>query len=152
MSLLLAGALALSLAACGGNAANSGNDVSENDTEAVTPTKESLLEEAGDPVSIWDLQNELYENEARVRQNYLDKPIIVYGEILEIESDHLIIGNEVMLDVYLPTDELTQVNSGNTVYVVGIISDIQDIEIDWGGVPYSTPHYIMNTGFLTEQP
>lgn len=156
LPLILAAALMLSLTACGGDNGgtntNSGDNISESNTGESVPTKESLLEEAGEPVSIWDLQNELYENEARARQNYLDKSIIVYGEILEIESDHLIIGNEVMLDAYLSTDELTQVNSGDTVYVVGIISDIQDIEIDWGGVPYSTPHYIMDIGFLTEQP
>ena len=98
IAFLLAAALSLSLAACGGSANNVIDE--ENAIEAT-------------PVEVYE---DVQENEARALQNTYK----VTGEIDTIESDCCQLDN---LSVYLPTDTLANLNVGDTITFIGVISD-----------------------------
>ena len=98
LALILAAVLVLSLVACGGGENNVIDE--ENAIEAT-------------PVEVYE---DVQENEARALQNTYK----VTGEIDTIESDCCQLDN---LTVYLPTDTLVNLNVGDTITFIGVISD-----------------------------
>ena len=50
----------------------------------------------------------------------------------------------------LAVQSLVKIETGKNISVIGIISDIQDIEMDWGGQKYTSPHYIMDIAYLVD--
>ena len=114
ISLLLAGVLALSLAACGNSETN-------------TMTKEELLEVAEEK-SFSDLET---ANEAKL-DTYIDDIYKISGYISSIESDYLVLQEETPADgsieaatfcihVYLDTEVLAELESWENITVVGEI-------------------------------
>ena len=114
ISLLLAGVLALSLAACGNSETN-------------TMTKEKLLEVAEEK-SFSDLET---ANEAKL-DTYIDDIYKISGYISSIESDYLVLQEETPADgsieaatfcihVYLDTEVLAELESWENITVVGEI-------------------------------
>ena len=115
ISLLLAGVLALSLAACGNSETN-------------TMTKEELLEVAEEK-SFSDLET---ANEAKL-DTYIDDIYKISGYISSIESDYLVLQEETPADgsieaatfcihVYLDTEVLAELESWENITVIGEIA------------------------------
>ena len=98
LALILAAVLVLSLVACGGGENNVIDE--ENAIEAT-------------PVEVYE---DVQENEARALQNTYK----VTGEIDTIESDCCQLDN---LTVYLPTDTLVNLNVGDRITFIRVITD-----------------------------
>ena len=150
ISLLLALVMCLSLCACGGD--NDTPEATETPTEATEEqlSKEDLIANAI-TTDITTLQTAVYQNEVKAKQDYCGKPIIVSGKAIRVEDDHVeICDSQVSLDAYLSIDELVKISTQTNITVVGIISDIQDVESNWGGINYTFPHYIMEVAYLIE--
>lgn len=174
-ALMLAAGLALSLVACGGgdgtgdtntpsDTPSGGNgDVTNTDTPSgggedsttePTMTKEEIIEQAT-KVSIIDIHNAMMDNKLRAKEQYCNTPILVDGKILEIEDDHIVLVNggsmlETLIDVYLPTDDLIKLSTNQRVLIAGINSDFEERSDSWGGSPWNTTHYIMDTAYIAD--
>ena len=107
-SFLLAGVLALSLAACGSQSGEDGLDVSD----------ENLVE------ATWqEVFDDVAENEAKARNNTYK----VTGEIRSITNDYCVIGD---LHVYLPSDVLASIDTSHTpeITVIGKVTNVYEEE------------------------
>ena len=137
ITLLLVVLLCFSLCACG---------------KGKTLTKEELISTATITTDIMTLQSAVYNNKLKATEDYCNKPIIVSGEVLMVEDNYVVIcDSQVCLDAYLPTEDLVKISSNDTITVVGIINDIQDLEMNFGaGMPFNSPHYIMDVGYLVD--
>ena len=161
-AIILSAVMGLLICACGGGAktAETTTTAAEETTTAEEmktteeasdiPSKEELMK---DPVktTILDLQNALYDNKVKAKQTYCNVPVLVTGKALMVEDDHVVIlDSQVGLDAFLSIDDLVKIETGKNISVIGIISDIQDIEMDWGGQKYTSPHYIMDIAYLVD--
>lgn len=126
ISLLLALVMCLSLCACG-----SGNDTPET-TEAPTETtapeetvmsKEEMLSIATNHYS-YPLSAEISENIAKANATYLNQTVSIMGvSISEINLDHVVVKQGyTQYNIYLPSEELAELNKGDYVRVVGTIT------------------------------
>lgn len=148
LALLLALVMLLSLVACATKQAPQTTETPT--TEEQVMTKDELIEKAIS-VTILDLQNAVYDNKAKARMTYCDIPVAVTGRVLRIEDNYaLICDSQVMLEAYLPLTDLARIATSDRITVVGIITDIQDVEIQHGGMPFTSPHYIMETAYLVD--
>ena len=132
--------LLLSLAACG-----SGNS---------SMSKEELLENAAE-VSLSTLASDTYDNAVKAKETYCGSPIQISGWVQNIEEDHIAIWNggtsyDVMIDAYLPAEDITALTTGQKVTVVGINSDTEEKTDSWGGMSFPATHYIMDTACLVQ--
>lgn len=161
ITILLALVMVLSLAACGGGSqptstpapaatAEPTPEPTPEPTEEPKATKEDLLAEA-EKADMVDLQNAVYDNKVKAKQDYCNTPIAVTGKAIKIEDNYVIIcDSQVCLDAYLSIDDLVKIETQNTITVVGIISDITELEMEWGGSNFKSPHYIMDYGYLVD--
>lgn len=109
------------------------------------------LQIASTKVSPADMNNDYLSNSAKARQTYCGKPILLKAKVWIVEENHAIFecaSGSVYLDAYLPSESLAQLESEKWYSIVGIVSDIQDISTNWGGVTVTYPHYIMDTAFM----
>ena len=110
IALLLAAALALSLAACGDSSQSGDEDLDVSDENVVEATWQ-------------DVFNDVQENEARALNNTYK----VTGPIDKIESDCCVVG---ALYVYLPSDVLASIDTDETpeITFIGKITDVSSAE------------------------
>ena len=129
IALLLAAVLALSLAACGGGG-DTTSDESGDTTggESNSMTKEEMLEVAvvADEVEIG---NAIYENIVNAKQAYCGKVLEVSSIISAIDEDSISLGQVgSFLTVYLPEEDIANLQLQQSITVVGITND--DIQTD----------------------
>lgn len=91
---------------------------------------------AADAIEInWnDIRSEALDNAAKVKQEYDGKTVKYTAKVYEIKADHLTMSSKEdsglprdAIRVYLPTDELANVNRGSTITIIG------KLDIDNGG-------------------
>lgn len=165
--LLLALVLCLSMCACGGNAATQ-TDVSAEETvsqpdiehdsseteataENTVPeepqmTKEEMLQVA---VEIDDYRTEMMDNIARAEAKYVGNVYYITGHVSDISNDHLNVGD---FTVYLPTEDIIKVSTGQKITVVGKIDSVSYDEISdgWGGYILQCSGVMSNAYFVTD--
>lgn len=126
ISLLLALVLCLSLCACGG-----GNETPETEapSETTAPdvtklSKEELLTQAL-AVDYTTINNDSFENLAKAKSLYCNATLKLDGTVYEIKEDHVRIGNGLSwgVSVYLPTEELIDLEKWQRIVVVGKTTD-----------------------------
>ena len=141
ISLLLAGVLALSLAACGNSETN-------------TMTKEELLEVAEEK-SFSDLET---ANEAKL-DTYIDDIYKISGYISSIESDYLVLQEETPADgsieaakfcihVYLDTEVLAELESWENITVIGEIASTGTETMDAFQTTYERLYLDMENAYV----
>lgn len=120
LSLLLAAAVALSLAGCGG----SGGSM----------TKEELLEDAG-TITLDRLAREYTANSVNAKEEYTGKHSIIPGFIVGIQEDYcdlsLLNGwpaGGYFARAYLGEEDIKQLSRGDIIRVVGVIGELEDVE------------------------
>ena len=129
-SLLLVFMMILSLCACGGE------------------SKEKLLESAQD-VHITDISNAIIDNMAKATEDYVGKPIKVTGRIKKIESNYFVLSEEHLqygINVYLPKEDLKELNRDEVITVVGTLKSI----VDKSEFPIYYHESDMKNGFIIE--
>ena len=113
--------MCISLTACGGDG----------------KTKDELLSVA-EELDIVILNEEVNKNFAKAEQNYIGKSVILPGYVSEINSDYCVLDCSVPKDkftsqtahiyAYLPNDELTQLEKGSRISVVGEIGEVTNTQ------------------------
>ena len=151
LSLLLALVMCLSLCACGG-----GNDTpktTEAPTEATEAqlSKEELIANAI-KTDVMTLQSAAGANRLKAKQDYCNKPIIVTGKAISVNEEYVrICDSQASVYAYLAVDELMEVTTGKNITVVGIISDLKDVEETIAGTVWKWPVYVMDVAYLIEE-
>ena len=141
ISLLLAGVLAVSLAACGNSETN-------------TMTKEELLEVAEEK-SFSDLET---ANEAKL-DTYIGDIYKISGYISSIESDYLVLQEETPADgsikaatfcihVYLDTEVLAELESWENITVIGEIASTGTETMDAFQTTYERLYLDMENAYV----
>ena len=128
LALMLAAALALSLAACGSGAGQNSATLKEEDAIEATPK---------------EVYNDVKDNEARALQNVYK----VTGEIDEIKSDYCRIGS---LRIYFSSDILATLSIGETITFLGQISSVETESEGIGMGIISMTHILFSNAVLLE--
>ena len=139
-ALLLSLLMVLSLTACGSGKSSM--------------SKEELLESA-EEVSFSTLASDTHENAVKAKETYCAAPIQISGWVQNIEEDHVTLWNggasyDVMIDAYIPAEDITGLVTGQKVTVAGINSDTEEKTDSWGGTSFPATHYIMDTAYLVQ--
>ncbi len=158
LALMLAAALALSLVACGGSGGTGDTNTSSGDTTGTdTPsggmTKEEMLEQATE-CSAAEIAGETANNVARATQTYCGKILSIKGIIGEISADYIQIDSNsiVRFKVYLPVDDIANLENGQLVTIVGNTGAEITEEPLGPGIPQNIYVYEVNPAhFVTDK-
>ena len=110
LALILALVLVLSLVACGGSG----------------KSKEEMLADA-QTLAVNSFFDEIIDNTARAQNNYENGTYLIWGHIDDIKSNYCVMSTYSSLcsfKVYLPKDELLELNRDDVIEVVGRITKI----------------------------
>ena len=157
LALMLAAALALSLVACGGgsgagdnNTPSTGNgDTTSTDTPSGGGmTKEEMLEQAIE-CTAGEIAVDTGNNIVKAKQTYCEKTLSIYGWILEISTDHITIsGGDTNFEVYLPVEDIANLESRQYVTIVGNTgAEIREEPIA-PGIPQNAYIYEVSPAYL----
>ena len=140
-SLILVLAMILSLCSCG--------SVEQNSSKL---SKEDMLMEA-EEVSATDIQNDSIDNIVAAKQKYCNKTILLSGSVRSIKENYIELsasfGSNFMTDVYLSTDELSTLKTGQSITVVGTTTDkIIETSENVAGFTLDYNHYQMPNAYL----
>lgn len=143
-------AIVLSLVACVNNSNN--DQVTDTPTEHSKMTKEEMLTIAKE-VDTADIFTETNKNKVKAESLYCSKVLKLSGEVVKIEKDHIVIlcdgyNFSVLIDVYLPIEELAMVNNSQIVAVVGNVSKLEEREETWSTGKLTSFYYVMNVAYL----
>ena len=163
LALMLAAALAFSLVACGGgggagdnNTSSTGNgDTTSTDTpsgggedSAPSMTKEEMLEQAIE-CTAGEIAVETGNNIAKAKQTYCEKTLSIYGWIFEISTDHITIsGGDTNFEVYLPAEDIVNLESRQYVTIVGNTGAEIREEATAPGIPQNVYIYEVSPAYL----
>ena len=157
LALMLAAALALSLVACGGGGGAGDNNTSSggngDTTSTDTPsgggmTKEEMLEQAIELTAV-DIASDTTGNIARATQEYCGKIFSMKGRIGKINADHIAIETgTVRFKVYLPVDDIVNLESSQDVTIVGKTGAEITEEPLGPGIPQNVYVYEVNPAYF----
>lgn len=126
IAILLALILLLSLAACGGDSpSEEAETLLSEETEL---SMDELLAKA-QPLSILELNEEIRDNKARALSTYKDGVYTIWGIVSDINTDSVEIKagyDYKRVRVFLPIEELIEIDTNSVIQVVGTITDIQE--------------------------
>lgn len=140
-TLLLAVLMTVSMVACGDKTTqdNSSSDTQEH-------TLDDLLADAVELDGNTFFQ-EYQSNKVKLSSQYEGKSCLVAGTIDAIENDHIVVvDSNLKVNVYIPTDEIIELEKNQYVEVVGILENIgseQELSMIWATVDF-------NTGYLSK--
>lgn len=123
IALLMAAMLCIALTACGNKNIETGKIENTENTPEPTEnaeiiSKEEMLEKA---VEIDDYSSEMVANIVRAEAKYVGNIYYVTGLVNDITKDHLNVGD---FTVYLPTEDILKLSTGQKITVVGRIDSI----------------------------
>ena len=115
-------------------------------------TKDEMLAIA-EEYSATDVQNDSIENIVSAKQKYCNKTLLLSGTVREIKETHIELSaaysSNYIIDVYLKTDELTKLQSGQSIQVVGTTTDeIINAKENVAEYTFDYSHYQMTTAYL----
>ncbi len=147
-------AVFLTLCACGGEKAPANSDAAEQPPEvtdapeAPAMSKDEMMAQATE-FSMIDINNDTLSNIAKAKQLYCDKLMLLTGEAITIEADHIELGTyNCRMKVYLPLEELVKLESNQYVTIVGKTSPEIESTSDAEGFPID--YYTMDTAYFVK--
>lgn len=127
LALILAAALALSLVACGGGSgAGDTNTPSGGNDNTTTGTTTQLDAENAIAETPRHIEKDVGENQARAMQN----TYLIDCHIGTIADTYFT--SDYGLQIYLPSEQLAQLNKGDNIAIIGQITDVKE-ETDANG-------------------
>lgn len=121
LPLILAAALALSLAACGDKTGENTNAIDNDSSINLESAQETTLDE---------IRETLVENEAKALDTYVGNIYTLSGFVRDITTEYCILQYEEVpqfeMQVYLPENELINIVKGELITVVGEISSFSE--------------------------
>ena len=157
IALLLAAILCLSLAACGSSPDASGNnDASQTESEETKTqlSKEELLTQAKE-ADANNINNECYENFIKAKNDYCNQTLQLKGIIKTFGDNYVELagfyGAQYIIDVYMPVEEMLNLQAGQSIVVVGQTTDeIKEETENIAGFPWDTSHFQMPVAYLVK--
>lgn len=130
--------MCFSLSACGGS----------------SMTKEEMLG-AAEKCSATDIQNESVENIVSAKEKFCNKTLLLSGTVRNIMEDHIelsaVYSANYVVDVYLPTEEIKLLKSGQYIEIVGTTTDkIVEDSVNVDGFTFEYSHYQMPSAYLVK--
>lgn len=127
LTLLLVTLMTISMVACGKETKSA--ETNESQTfEDNTSTREQTLDEllaTAIELDGYEIYQEYKNNKVKVASDYQGKACLVSGSIDAIETDHIVVTySNLKVNVYLPTDEIIELEKGQGVTVVGILENM----------------------------
>lgn len=154
ITLLLAAALVLSLAACGGGSDTPSNDTNTTNTDTPTGetemTKDEMLEQS-EEITPEDLFGAAESNIVSAEETYGNKLITFTSQVFDIQKDHIKLGNGFSyINVSLPKEDIAKLENKQLITVVGQLGNsIEDIsEKDANGFEIPKYCYEMKEAYL----
>ena len=126
ITILLAAALMLSMAACGNESQNS------------EMTREEMLEVAQE-IKIFDVYEDYFENKAKGEETYLNNVYKISDYITSIESEYIEMSG---FQIYLERDVLVTLKTGQKITIVGEINNISQAD--------TTHNFEMKTAYFVD--
>lgn len=150
ISLFLAIMMCIALAACA-NASETDNSSTEAESKENILSKEELLESAIE-VKALDINNLTIEDVNKAKEEYCDKTLKMTGPIERIEEEYIEIGyHDCAIKVYLSSEEISMLEEGQQVTVVGQTSDsIEEYNDPSSTVVDPTLYYEMSPAYFVE--
>lgn len=163
LALILSFVLLLSLCACGGGTTSQEttqtpevsadtNSVTESNTEETIENEAPTLEELLDTAVELDghtFFEEYQSNKVKLSSQYEGISYLVAGIIDSIESDHIVVtDSNLKVNVYIPTEEIIELEKDQYVEVVGILENIgyeQNMSLVWVTVDFNTGYVSKST-------
>ena len=163
--LILVFSMASTLVACGtktdadkGDEPTSGaalTDTNQNvePTTGEILTKEEMMAQAKE-VSALDINNDSIDNMVKAKYNYCNQVLMLEGLISSFGEDHIemsdVMSPQYIVDVYLPVEEMLDLEKGQSIVVVGMTTD-EIIKTSAGGIFESEIiHYQMPVAYLVK--
>lgn len=173
---IVIGIIALIVCACGGGAktaetttaaeetttttaetTTATEEITEAETEVPTQlSKEELLNSVGDTITtMGTIASDTVENKAKAKLKYCDNVFLVSGFVVDIETDYIVLADSAylgvpQLKVYLPLEEIVELENREKIDVVGHISS--DIESESTSDPfggnYTSDIYTMDYAYF----
>ena len=143
--------LVMVLAAFVGCSKNTGK---EDVSSQAVKGKEKLLSQAVDG-DAYDINNDSFDNHVKAKNSYCNKVLKLKGTVIEIAEDHVILGGsystEYRVNVYLPTEEMLNLEKGESIVVVGETNDelVEDTE-NVAQYSFDYHYYQMPTAYLVQ--
>lgn len=143
---LVSAALSLFLSACGGGSSSSNPGVSDS----ASMTEEEMLEVAEEANEV-EMYASVHNNPAKAKETYCGKVLKVSAPVFMIKEDRLIIGaNGGSIVVYLPEEEIDELEASQLITVVGLTEDdIQTEVLNLGPMDYDLSCYVMKEAYIT---
>lgn len=114
--------------------------------------KEDFLSQA-EEVTAEDVYNDSTNNIVSAKEKYCNKVLLLEGFIWEIEEDHIVLGTSFgstyEISVYLPTEEMVNLERYQQIIVVGKTTD-EIVEVPKSESNYSFHYYQMPTAYLVQ--
>ena len=125
----------------------------EPTTEAA-PTKDELLKVA-EEADANDINNACFDNIAKAKLTYCNKTLELTGTVRTVQEDHVELagfyGATYFVDVYLPLEELVELESGQRIVVVGNTTDeIVDSSESVAGYTFEYKRFQMPLAYLVK--
>lgn len=149
-------AMLLTLCACGGSADAPAGDETPSTTispvdEAPEVQKQSMEELLSTATELdgYTFYKEYESNKVKLSSQYEGTSCLVAGTIDSIESDHIVvIDSNLKVNVYIPTEEIIELEKNQYVEVVGILENIgyeQNMSLVWVTVDFNTGYVSKST-------
>lgn len=133
---VLALVMALSLCACG-----------------ATTSKDDILKNAT-AVDMDTIVSDTDSNIAKAKSLYCGKDLLITGYVVVISEDHIELDDSdttlsSLVDVYLSSDDIANLESEQRITVAGHMSDkIEIVQTTLNGYTFEDPHYSLNSAYL----
>ncbi len=132
-ALCLALAMALTLCACGETPTGTAPGGSQSGAagSAAASAKEEMLAKA-ETLDCKAFYDDYKSNKVRFMEEHEGKEqvYIINGGVYAIEADHITVENLILVDVYLPEEDIMALEMDQDLSVVGVLGNIREIEED----------------------
>ena len=131
LALLLVAVMSISMVACGEETTSAETPDTPTTTENESTREQTLDELLSTAVELdgYEIYQEYAKNKVKVTSEYENTSCMVSGNIDAIETDHIVvIYSNLKVNVYLPKEEIFELEKGQSVTVVGILENMSSEE------------------------
>lgn len=148
--LLLVACMSFSMVACGEETTSAETPDTPTTTESESTREQTLDELLSTAVELdgYEIYQEYAENKVKATSEYENTSCMVSGNIDTIETDHIVVSytNCFKVNVYLPKEEIVELEEGQFVTVVGILENMSSEET----MAFSGVTCDFNTGYVSK--
>lgn len=151
LTLLLVALMTISMVACGEETTSAETNQNNSNSDNTVTQEHTLDELLADAVELdgYTFFQEYQSNKVKLSSQYEGKSCLVAGTIDSIENDHIVVvDSNLKVNVYIPTEEIIELEKDQYVEVVGILENIgfeQNMSMVWATVDFNTGYVSKST-------